>query len=130
MEVDLYPRFRPELAADLEGSLGELSLFHQTYGYHADGVEPKTATLPEGWDSRLVTVTNENTDGAIGRCLAPLDLAFSKLAAGRDKDIAFVSALLRFKMVRPSKLEELIRSVEDSGLSKRLADNLAVCQRK
>ncbi len=33
MEADLYPRYRPELAELIEGSLGELSPFHQTFGY-------------------------------------------------------------------------------------------------
>src|SRR5579862_395822 len=37
MEADLYPRFRPELAALIEGSLGELSTFETTHGYRADG---------------------------------------------------------------------------------------------
>jgi hypothetical protein len=32
MEADLYPRFRPDLAAQIEGSLGELSPFHNTLG--------------------------------------------------------------------------------------------------
>ncbi len=130
MEVDLYPRLKPELAAHIEGSLGELSPFHQTYGYCADGVEPETATLPEDWEERLVAVSNENTGGAIGRCLEVHDLAFSKLAARREKDLAFVSALLRFRMIRPSRLENLIQSVDDDGLRECLSDALAICRRK
>ena len=51
MEADLYPRFRPELAALIEGSLGELSTFETTHGYRADGVGPETAVLPIGWRS-------------------------------------------------------------------------------
>src|SRR6266851_967339 len=43
MEADLYPRYRSELAELIEGSLGELSPFHQTFGYRADGVSPNTA---------------------------------------------------------------------------------------
>jgi hypothetical protein len=71
MEADLYPKHRPELAADIEGSLGELSTFHQTFGYRADGVSPNTATLPKGWEERLVRLSNENTGGAVGWCLEP-----------------------------------------------------------
>src|SRR5947209_3552270 len=107
MEADLYPRFRPELAEDIEGSLGRYSLFDQTFGYFADGVSPTTATLPQGWDERLIRLSNENTGGAIGWCLEPHDLAFSKLAARREKDLTFVSALLHFKMVRVSRLRKL-----------------------
>ena len=86
MEADLYPRFRPELAEAIEGSLGRYSQFDQTFGYFADGVSPNTATLPMGWEERLIRLTNENTGGAIGWCLDPHDLAFSKLAARREKD--------------------------------------------
>lgn len=129
MEADLYPKHRPELSADIEGSLGELSPFHQTFGYRADGVSPTTATLPKGWEERLVRLANENTGGAIGWCLDPHDLAFSKLAAGREKDLTFVSALLRFKMARASRLQDLIQGVEDPALHKRLIEVLALCQR-
>ncbi len=64
MEADLYPRDRPERADLVEGSLGELSPFHETFGYYAQGVGPETATLPAGWEIRLVPVHNENTRGA------------------------------------------------------------------
>ena len=92
MEVDIYPRFRPELAERIEGSLGRYSQFDQTFGYYADGVSPETAVLPEGWLERLVPVSNENTDEATGYCLEPHDLAFSKLAARREKDLRFACA--------------------------------------
>src|SRR5213080_1173981 len=78
MEADLYPRYHPELSELIEGSLGELSPFHQTFGYRADGVSPTTATLPKGWEQRLTPLSNENTGGATGWCLDPHDLAISK----------------------------------------------------
>ena len=56
MEADVYPKFRPELSQEIEGSLGRYSHFDTTFGYHADGVSPNTATLPEGWEARLVKV--------------------------------------------------------------------------
>ena len=129
MEADLYPKHRPELSADLEGSLGRYSQFDQTFGYFADGVSPETATLPGGWEERLIRVSNENTGGAIGWCLEPHDLAFSKLAARREKDLAFVSALLRFKMARASRLQSLIETVADHALRQRLAEALQLCHR-
>jgi len=121
METDLYPRYRPDLSELIEGSLGELSLFHQTFGYRADGVSPDTATLPQGWEERLTPLSNENTGGATGWCLDPHDLAISKLAARREKDLAYVAGLLRFKMVRQSRLQELIDTLEDPGCGKESA---------
>jgi hypothetical protein len=128
MEVDLYPRNRPDLSSLIEGSIGELSQFHATFGYFADGISPDTAILPAGWEKRLIALSNENTGGATGWCLEPHDLAFTKLAARREKDIAFVSALLRHKLTRASRLDRLIRSVEDSSLRNSLGEVLAICR--
>lgn len=129
MEADLYPRFRPELSELIEGSLGRYSQFDQTFGYFADGVSPTTATLPNGWEERLARLANENTGGAVGWCLETHDLAFSKLVARREKDLAFVKELLRHKMAEPSRLRSLIATVEDNTLRERLADVLGVCLR-
>lgn len=55
-DVDLYPRHKPELADLIEGSIGEISPFHESFGYYAQGVGPETAILPAGWEARLVPV--------------------------------------------------------------------------
>jgi hypothetical protein len=130
MELDIYPRHRPELAELIEGGLGRYSQFDQTFGVHADGVSPTTAMLPAGWEDRLVKVCNENTAGAIGWCLDPHDLAFSKLAARREKDLAFVAALVRHKLIRPSRLEDLIAGTADGTLRERLTEAWSICRRR
>ena len=73
---------------------------------------------------------NENTGGAIGWCLEPHDLALSKLAARREKDLAYVSALLRFKMVRLTRLQELIQTLDDPTLREKVAEALEICSRR
>ena len=86
--------------------------------------------LPSGWDQRLMPLSNENTDGAIGWCLEPHDLAISKLAARREKDLAYVAALLRFKMVKPARLKELIQTFQDATLQEQLAEALSLCSHR
>jgi hypothetical protein len=130
MEADLYPKLRPEFSEMIEGSLGRYSQFDQTFGYFADGVAPTTATLPPGWNDRLIRLCNDNTGGAIGWCLEPHDLAFSKLAARREKDLAFVAALLRFRMIREKRMCELIESTTDTSLREKIAGALALCMRR
>ena len=127
MELDVYPKFRPDLSEHLAGNLGEFSLFHQTHFIWVDGVSPETATLPAGWELRLVKVENENTDGAVGWCLDPHDIAFSKLAARREKDLAYVAALIRHKLVRPSQVEAFIAAA-DGPLRERLLKAWAICR--
>src|SRR5216684_3451019 len=42
-EADLYPLHHPERADLIDGSIGELSPFHETFGYYAQGVAEETA---------------------------------------------------------------------------------------
>lgn len=100
MEADVFPKEQPRDGILIDGAIGELSIFHGTFGYYAHGVDDTTAVLPEGWQERLVPIRNENTRGATGWCLEVHDLAVSKLAAGREKDIEFVAALVRHGLVR------------------------------
>lgn len=94
MEADVYPLHRPDLSDLIDGAIGEGSPFHDCFGYYAQGVGPETAILPVGWQDRLVRIQNPNTDLKVGLCLEPHDLAASKLAAGREKDWAFVVEML------------------------------------
>lgn len=122
MEADLYPLHRPELADLIDGSIGELSPFEERFGYYAQGVGPRTAILPKGWEDRLVKVQGPGTDLKIGWCLEPHDLAASKLAAGRDKDWSFVDALLRHRIVDSDMLQTRLAALPVAApLRERLA---------
>lgn len=104
MEADLFPLHAPDKADLIDGSIGEGSPFHETFGYYAHGVGPETATLPTGWRSRAVVIQNENTHQVLAVCPGPADLAASKLAAGRDKDLDFVAAMLTAGCVRQTAI--------------------------
>jgi hypothetical protein len=108
LEVDLFPRNHPERSDLIDGAIGELSPFHHTFGYYVHGVGPETATLPAGWERRLVRVKNANTGGCTAWCLEPHDLAASKLAASRERDYDFVRAMLRHRYVEPARLRRRI----------------------
>ncbi len=95
MEADVFLMDTPEKSIVIDGAIGEQSMFHETFGYYAHGVDETTATLPEKWREPLVAIQNENTRGAIGWCPEVHDLAVSKLFAGREKDLDYVAALFR-----------------------------------
>jgi hypothetical protein len=119
MQADVYPRNRPERADLIDGAIGEGSRFHEQFGYYAQGVGETTAILPDGWRDRLVRVKNANTGGSAGLCLEVHDLAISKYAAGREKDLAFTSALARYRMTgRKTLLERAGWTRLESGLRK------------
>ncbi len=125
MEVDLYPLHAPELADLLDGSIGELSPFHETYGYYAHGVGPETARLPSQWRDRLVRI---ETVGCVGWCLAIADLAVSKLLAGRARDFEFVRALLRERLTASAEIDALASEL-DASLASLLRERLAIAAR-
>ncbi|MGQ0655188.1 MAG: DUF6036 family nucleotidyltransferase [Betaproteobacteria bacterium] len=99
MEADLYPKNRPELAELIDGCIGEGSPFHATFGYYAQGVGPGTATLPRGWERRLIRVDTASTQPGTGLCLEAHDLALSKYTAGREKDLEFTRRMVEARML-------------------------------
>jgi hypothetical protein len=103
-----------QAARDLiDGSIGEHSMFQVTYGVYAQGVSTTTATLPPGWEARLIPFPTEQ-GGAVAWCLEPHDLCASKLIAGRAKDVDYVAAAIRFRLVDPAELKERIEACEAS----------------
>lgn len=108
-ELDLYPSMHPEKADLIDGAIGALSSFDETFGYHADGVGPGTAVMPADWMSRAslhyvgdVTVI----------CPDIHDLALSKAVAGRDKDANFVRELFRANLADPSILQQRAKMLD------------------
>ena len=112
IEVDVQPKNRPETVDDIDGALGELSMFHQTHGFYVHGVLIESAKLPDGWEQRTVPISDPiSTHGKTGRCIETHDLATSKLAAYREKDKEFVRLLLIEKMIDVKILTERISSL-------------------
>ena len=110
-ELDIYPRFRPDLAEVIEGAIGADSPFHGTFGYHADGVGPETARLPRHWEERAVRFTSA---GGTATAICPdiHDLAIAKLVAGRPKDLDWLQAAVAAGLLLPSKLQPLLDDTE------------------
>jgi hypothetical protein len=114
IEVDLafLDDARDELADRVDGAIGELSSFHETFGYYAQGVSVSTAILPPGWRDRLIVLDTPGTAPGRGLCLEPHDLVVSKLVAFRDKDREFAAALLRAGLIEQGILEARIAALD------------------
>jgi hypothetical protein len=108
MELDIYPRHNLQSVQLLVTKLGNRSAFSKRNGFFIDCVSPEIATLPERWVERLVPFRTKRTGGVTGWCLEIYDLAVSKLAAGRAKDMKYVAALLKGKYIRPGVLKRRI----------------------
>lgn len=109
----------------VDGAIGEDSLFHQTFGYYGQGVSVATATLPEGWEDRLVAFVPADSHPAEGVCLDLVDLVVAKLVAGREKDLTFAASLLASGHVSAAELRErtrLLRVV--GGIQRRVLNSI------
>jgi hypothetical protein len=115
MEVDVTFFDDPvdEKSGLVDGAIGELSSFHDMYGYYAQGVSVTTAVLPSGWRQRMVVIESNSTAPGRGHCLDPHDCVMSKLVAGREKDYAFAWALIREKLISAAILAERVELLED-----------------
>jgi hypothetical protein len=106
MEADVFSLRDPADSELIDGSIGEGSPFHKTFGYYAHGVGMESAVLPEDWKSRLIAIKNINTGGCSGLCLEVHDLAVSKLIAGREKDMDFIHNLLKNRLAFPNVIHQ------------------------
>ncbi len=115
VEVDVAALNDPDgrLADLVDGSIGEASMFHATFGYYAQGVVARTAVLPAGWRKRLVRFETPGTNGVVAWCLEPHDLWISKAIAGRPKDLEFCRALVDAGVVTGRRLRERLKQVKD-----------------
>lgn len=94
-------------ADQVDGAIGEMSAFHDTHGVYAEGVHIETAVyLPPGWQDRMISWQLRSSEPADPHFLEPHDLAISKLGAAREKDLAFVDALIVAELLDVVTLRE------------------------
>lgn len=125
IEVDLafLDDVHDERSDRVDGAIGELSQFHEMYGYYAQGVSVSTAILPAGWRDRLIVLDTPGTAPGRGLCLELHDLVVSKLVAFRNKDREFAAALLRAGLVDADRLQTRIALLDvQSAIQDRLSD--------
>ena len=115
IEVDLAIFDDPDEAkADaIDGAIGELSRFHETFGYYGQGVSITTAVLPEGWTKRLIRLESPDPAARV-RALEVHDCAVSKLVAFREKDREFASALLEAGVIARAAIAGRLDELPDS----------------
>lgn len=125
-EVDLLAPAKPDRTEWLV-AIGAYSPFHEEFGYYADPVSEETATLPKGWKGRLVRLSAGDTEGVRGLCLDPHDLAISKYAAFREKDLVFTRELARRGITAKGQLLTLLEQTAkiSSDLRERIRARIA-----
>lgn len=108
-DIDMFPIRKLEQPAFKPGDdlVGQASAFEVEHEFYIERVGDWTLlTQPEGWMDRCVKFSIGEVDGY---CLHPLDLAYNKTEAGRDKDIHFVSGLIIEKILRVEEIQTFIQ---------------------
>ncbi len=103
----------------IDGSIGEGSPFHDTFGFYAHGVNDILVKLPDGWRQRLVSFSSINTNGVVAKCLDPYDLLVVKLIAGREKDLDFFRSLAAEENLNYTLLIERVKITHVSAEGKK-----------
>jgi hypothetical protein len=111
-EADVYPKNHPERWELIDGAIGELSTFQDTFGYYAQGVQEGVATLPRGWQGRLIPHRSPATRGATGWCLELHDLLISKYVANRDNARRYCTAAAAAGLARRDVLVERLAETQ------------------
>ena len=133
IEADVFPKNKPHMSDTIDGSIGELSPFHDAFGYYAHGVSKETASnLPVGWDKRLIPIRSDNTGGVTGWCLDIHDLIAGKYVSARDKDLEFVRTAIKQGLVKEHILRERIEMLnidasQKAGILDRLTSDFKRC---
>lgn len=93
VDVDAYTRRDPARVFELASALGQGSPFEAEHGYYLDPISPRVATLPPGWEERLVRIELE--PGLAAWFLEPNDAAVSKYARMEPRDREWIRAGLQ-----------------------------------
>jgi hypothetical protein len=98
-----------EKADKVDGAIGELSPFHEQFGYYAQGVSVRLAVLPDGWQTRALRWSSSSAARANPLFLEQHDLVVSKLVTLREKDLAFAKALVEAGLVDVPTLRQRVQ---------------------
>lgn len=121
-EIDLYPtnarqwqsdkNNRAEASEEINALFGIFSPFHKEFGFYIDGVDEKTAHLPNDWRSREQRLRVRLDDREIEVIApSPADLVAAKLYRGDPKDIKFASICLRSGLTQHDQVKRILEVI-------------------
>ena len=92
----------------VDATIGELSPFHNTFGVYAHvNLPQRLFKSPKSWVSRL-KVEREPISEIKIVVPHPLDLAFSKMVASREKDFVFCERVFKIFNLKIEDLEKIV----------------------
>jgi len=129
VDVDAWCRSEPARIFELAPALGQGSAFEAAHGYYLDPVSPRVATLPNGWEGRLVRIGLDA--GLAAWFLEPNDAAVSKYARMQPRDREWIRAGLEGGVLSLPVIEHrfaettFLDDIESARARKALAEDCA-----
>lgn len=107
IDVDTYLKNDPQRTGELVEALGQGSGFEDEFGYYLDPVSPNLPSFPEGWQDRLILLDFGDVKAFF---VDPNDVAVSKYMRGEDRDLRWLRAGLKEKLLSMDIIERRIAS--------------------
>ncbi len=127
-DIDSYTKSDPGRIYDVSAALGEGSEFHKKNGYYLDPVSPNLPTLPDGWQSRMTSISRGSVNLWF---LDPDDAAMSKYARSQPNDLRWIKAGILCGLISLPKIKNRLASTtflnsdEESRVRTQLDSTLA-----
>ena len=121
-EIDIYPENNREwelrnpgfeASEEISVLFGEMSQFHERFGFYLDGVDENTARMPPDWLDHAETMEID----VYGRtvivvCLSIEDVIVSKLHRLVEKDMTFIKACAEVRPMDRIRILERFRATD------------------
>lgn len=107
LDVDAFSKGDPGRIFELASALGQGSPFEAEHGYYLDPISPRVATLPDGWEARLLRIQLE--PDLVAWFLEPNDAAVSKYARMEPRDREWIRPGLRAGILSMAIIEARVR---------------------
>ena len=107
IDVDVYMKADPDRTGMLVEALGQGSPFEDECGYYLDPVSPNLPSFPEGWQDRLVLLDFGDIQAFF---VDANDVAVSKYMRGEERDLRWLRAGLKDKLLNMDIIERRIAS--------------------
>ena len=107
IDVDTYLKNDPQRTGELVEALGQGSAFEDEFGYYLDPVSPNLPSFPEGWQDRLVLLDFGDIQAFF---VDANDVAVSKYMRGEERDLRWLRAGLKDKLLNMDIIERRIAS--------------------
>ena len=92
----------------VDGSIGELSLYHNTNGFYAEGVSNFNDSFPKNYKNRLMNFQYSNNPNDIVQFMNIKDVSIMKLRRMSPKDHAFLEFCIENDLFKLEDIEEII----------------------